>query len=185
MRSLPILLMLLACAAPALGARENDSQSLSFVDQRGARFTLGALHGRPSLVTFVATRCSDACPIATALFSRLRDRLRHDRIGVTLVEFTLDPEYDTPFVMQRYARTYGAGTLGDWKFASGTPADVSALMHAFGVTVWRGSGGVPDVHSGFVYILNEQGHLAHTLPLSTNLVSEALHALRPVAVRGN
>jgi cytochrome oxidase Cu insertion factor (SCO1/SenC/PrrC family) len=174
--------MLLACAAPALGARESDPRALSFVDQRGARFTLGALRGRPSLVTFVATRCSDTCPIATALFSRLRDRLRREHIDATLVELTLDPEYDTPFVMQRYARAYSDGAVADWRFASGAPADVHALMRSFGITAQRGVRGIPDVHSSFVYVLDDRARLTRTLPLSTNLVNEAVRVLRPAEV---
>jgi cytochrome oxidase Cu insertion factor (SCO1/SenC/PrrC family) len=182
-RFVSILLMVLACAAPALGARESDPRALPLVDQRGARFTLGALHGRPSLVTFVATRCSDACPIATALFSRLRDRLHRANIAATLVEITLDPDHDTPFVMQRYAQSYGAGTTHDWRFASGAVTDVVALQRALGVTVHRGRDGVPDVHSGLVYVLDSQGRLSHTLPLSTALVEEAMRALRLEAAR--
>ena len=172
------LLAILACSARVLGAREEDPRAIPLVDQHGVRFKLNDLRGSPVLVTFVATRCSDACPIATAMYSRLNERLRHARVTATLVEVTLDPLYDTPFVMQQYANTYSAGS-GSWRLASGSPADVRALMRAFGVSAVKGPDGVPDVHSSFVYFLDARGKRSRTLLLSTNLVDDALRALRP------
>jgi cytochrome oxidase Cu insertion factor (SCO1/SenC/PrrC family) len=170
--------MVLACSARVLDAREEDPRTIPLVDQHGVRFTLGDLHGLPVLVTFVATRCTDACPIATAMFSRLDERLHRKRVAATLVEVTLDPAYDTPFVMQQYASTYFAGA-SDWRLASGTPANVHALMRAFHVTAVKGRDGIPDVHSSFVYIFDSQGKQSRTLLLSTNLVDDALRALKP------
>jgi len=172
-----VLLMVLACSARVLDAREEDPRAIPLVDQHGVRFTLGDLRGLPVLVTFVATRCTDACPIATAMFSRLDERLHRARVAATLVEVTLDPAYDTPFVMQQYARTSFAGA-SDWRLASGTPANVRSLMRALHVTATRGRDGIPDVHSSFVYVLDSQGKQSRMLLLSTNLVDEALRALK-------
>jgi len=174
----PIILIFLACSVRVLDAREEDPRTIPLVDQHGVHFTLGDLRGLPVLVTFVATRCTDACPISTAMFSRLDDRLHRARVAATLVELTLDPAYDTPFVMQQYARTYSAGA-SDWRLASGTPTNVRALMRAFHVIAAKGRDGVPDVHSSFVYFFDSQGKQSRTLLLSTNLVDEALHALKP------
>lgn len=161
-----------------LDAREEDPRGVPLVDQRGVRFSLSDLRGLPVLVTFVATRCTDACPIATAMFSRLDERLHRARVAATLVEVTLDPDYDTPFVMHQYANTYGAGASG-WRLASGKPADVRRLMRGFHVTAERDHHGVPDVHSSYVYVFDAQGKPSRTLLLSTNLVDDALHVLRP------
>jgi cytochrome oxidase Cu insertion factor (SCO1/SenC/PrrC family) len=168
-----ILLTFLACSVRVLDAREDDPRAIPLVDQHGMRFRLKDLRGSPVLVTFVATRCSDACPIATAMYSRLNERLHRARVAATLVEVTLDPAYDTPFVMQHYAHTYGAGNA-TWRLASGTPSDVRALMRAFGVTAEKNASGVPDLHSSFVYFLDARGKMSRTLMLSTNLVDDAL-----------
>jgi protein SCO1/2 len=176
--SLAFAFLFLACSVRVLDAREGGPRAIPLVDQHGVRFTLNELRGLPVLVTFVATRCTDACPIATAMFSRLDEGLRRARVAATLVEVTLDPEYDTPFVMHQYANAARAGDSG-WRLASGTPADVRSLMRAFHVTATRGRDGVPDVHSSFVYLLDPQGKQTRTLLLSTSLVDEALRALKP------
>src|SRR5665213_993702 len=92
------------CAALARGAQAADPTHVALVDQTGARFTFADLRGGPVIVTFVATRCSDACPIADSIFARLAQR----NLRARLVTITLDPRYDTPFVMAHYARELGA-----------------------------------------------------------------------------
>ena len=67
----------------------------ALVDQRGTPFTLRGLRGEPVVLAFVATRCSDACPIADAMFAQLARR----GVRAQFVTITLDPSYDTPFVM--------------------------------------------------------------------------------------
>jgi cytochrome oxidase Cu insertion factor (SCO1/SenC/PrrC family) len=154
-----------------------DPLRIPLVDQHGAGFSLAALRGRPVVVTFVASRCTDACPIANAMFSRLNDRLGKGPKRAVLLTVTLDPAYDSPFVMAQVARSFQADARS-WKLASGRVKDVRALMGAFGVEAQPGRDGIPDAHTSFVYVLDSHGHLARTLLLSTDLVDEATKALR-------
>lgn len=170
------LLIVLACSGSPLAARADDVRAIPLVDQTGSAFRILDLRGRPALVTFVATRCTDACPIANVAFDRLRARLRHDRIDARLVTITLDPAYDTPFVMGRLARSLHADP-NDWVFASGRPADVQRLMRSLGVVAVTGKSGIPDQHSTFVYVLDPRARLARSLLLSANLAQEAERAL--------
>jgi cytochrome oxidase Cu insertion factor (SCO1/SenC/PrrC family) len=170
-------LVALALGPRAAVAAQHDALRIPLVDQLGAPFSLGALHGEPVVVTFVATRCTDACPIANEMFSRLDERLRKDHVRARLVTVTLDPAFDTPFVMARFAREYRADPR-TWELATGKVSDVRALMGAFGVVAPPGAGGVPDAHTSFVYVLDGRGHLARTLLLSTNIVDEAAKLLR-------
>jgi cytochrome oxidase Cu insertion factor (SCO1/SenC/PrrC family) len=55
-------------ATDASAFRPLDLLTTALVDQRNAPFSLHELRGAPVLVTFVATRCRDVCPIANALF---------------------------------------------------------------------------------------------------------------------
>ncbi len=176
MHRLVALLCVFACATP-VAARERGPAHLPLVDQTGNRFSLSDLSGRPTFVTFVATRCTDTCPIANAEFSRFAAELDRTRTRVNLVTVTLDPDYDTPFVLAREARRYGADARV-WRFAGGTPRDVRSLMRAFGVVTERDRHGVPDVHTTFVYVLDRSGRLAHTLLLSTDFAREAAQLAR-------
>jgi len=183
MRRLTALAALVLAVLP-LGARAGDAhvaagdpRAIPLVDQDGRAFRLADLHGEPALVTFVATRCTDACPIADAQFRELSQALRQAHIRARLVTVTLDPAYDTPFVMSHEAQMLGAVSPA-WVLASGSIGHVHALMRSFGVVAERGHSGIPDVHTTFVYVLDTRTRLAQTLLLSTSLVRDAEQALR-------
>jgi cytochrome oxidase Cu insertion factor (SCO1/SenC/PrrC family) len=146
---------------------------LPLVDQNGARFALNDLRGRPAVVSFIATRCTDTCPITDAVFSKLaRDRGRE-----RLVTITLDPKYDTPFVMARHARELNA-PAEKWRVASGSPRDVAKILAAFGIVLEYDKDGVPDAHSSFIYVFDAAGHLKKTLPLSNHSAADVEAAVR-------
>jgi protein SCO1 len=131
-------------------------------DQRGRHFTLASLRGEPAIVTFVAAHCTDACPLIDAQFSRTAREVAREKLPVRLVTITLDPEHDPPAVMRHLAATFGADPHY-WLVASGTPADVHRVMHAFGVVAQRGKNGYADVHTTFIYLLNSRGELSGVL----------------------
>jgi cytochrome oxidase Cu insertion factor (SCO1/SenC/PrrC family) len=147
----------LPCSANAGAAPARSPADSVLVDQRGAAFTLHELVGKLVVITFVATRCTDACPVADAVFAQLAQA----HTAAALVTITLDPRYDTPFVMSRYARDLNAPAPA-WRVASGKPAAVEALVAAFGVQRVA-----DDVHSTLVYCLDARGRLTKTFALST------------------
>lgn len=141
--------------------------NISLVDQAGTHFALADLAGRPAVVTFVATRCKDVCPMADAIFLSLA----RERTAARFLTITLDPGYDTPFVMARHARDLHAAP-DRWRLASGSPHDVERVLTAFGVVRDYDKDGIPDAHSSFIYVFDSRGRLAKTLPLSTNSFAE-------------
>ena len=159
--------LLLAVLGPLPAAAVTQPAGVTLVDQTGARFRLIDLEGRPTVVTFIATRCTDTCPISDALFAKLA----RERIPARLLTITLDPDYDTPFVMARHARELHAQP-DRWRVASGSPHDIERLLSAFGVVRDVGRDGIPDAHSSFIYVFDAGGRLAKTLPLSTNSLAE-------------
>jgi protein SCO1/2 len=167
MRGLAALIVVVACVALGRDAGAFDPAHLTLVDQRGTMFTLASLRGHPTVITFVATRCTDACPVSNAVFSQLSSRLEREHVAATLLTITLDPEYDTPFVMSQAAKEFSAHAPR-WRFASGKPSDVHAFMGAFGVIAQRGREGFPDVHSSVIYILDARGAFSRATLLSTN-----------------
>jgi protein SCO1/2 len=56
-----------------------------------------------------------------------------ERVGtdVFLVSISLDPEHDTPEVLARYAKRFGAKR--GWTFLTGDPDDVDLLRRKFGL----------------------------------------------------
>lgn len=174
--AIAVFLTLALTSAPVAAAPAGPA-TIPIVDQRGDLFSLDALPQRFLAVTFVASRCADACPIADALFAKLQQRIGRAGRSVGLVTVTLDPTFDTPFVMSTLAASFNADPTV-WRLASGKPADVRALMHAFGVIAQPDAKGIPDQHTTAVYILDSQRKLRKVLLLSTSLPDDILAATR-------
>ena len=136
-------------------------------DQTGRHFSFATL-GRPAVVTFVASHCTDTCPIINGQFSLLQQQIVHRKLGVALVTLTLDPEHDSPADMRRLARQFRADPR-TWKLVTGSSHDIHALMHHFNVWAASGKGRYADEHSTFVYFVDRSGNLRKTMPASTDL----------------
>ena len=177
MRLGPLALTIaIACGTPAAAGVARDARDVPVVDQLGTTFTLRELH-RPTAVTFVDLDCTDACTLAEGIFARLAETLVKERIDARLVTLTLSPETDPPVAMASRARQFKADAAR-WRWASGKPADVKALMAAFHVQRTNKS-----FHSTFAYVLDERGLPVRTIPLSTAADQEIYAGLRAVANR--
>ena len=174
-----------AIAAPAAAHQNPPPHEVRLVDQQGMPFSFASLQGTPLIVTFVATHCTDACPLVNAQFAQLSDELDRRHLGAKLVTLTLDPNHDTHRDMVRLARTFGA-RAERWIVASGNAGGMLAIMHAFGVIAEPGRDGYADAHTTFVYLLDSRGRLVKTMlptsKLTDQLIAEVM-ATWPTLVR--
>jgi protein SCO1/2 len=91
--------------------------AFSLLDQRGQRVTDRDLQGKPWVANFVFTRCPSVCPLLTAKFKALQDKLSAEE-NVAFVSFSVDPVHDTPEVLADYAAKYDADPAR-WRFLTG------------------------------------------------------------------
>jgi len=87
--------------------------------------------GRPVVMTFIYTTCTEICPVISGTFAQLQSKLGADRDRVHLVSITIDPEHDTPARLAAYAKKFNAGP--EWHHYSGTLAASVAVQKAFNV----------------------------------------------------
>ena len=85
--------------------------------------------GRPVVLNFIYTSCTEICPLVSHTLAQLQDRLGTDRDRVHLVSISIDPEEDTPGRLAVYARKYGAGP--EWQHYSGTLEASVTAQQAF------------------------------------------------------
>jgi len=128
-----------------------------FVDQTGRPFHLAALRGRPYVLAFVYTRCRDPdeCPLVSGKFHLLQSAARSRRFG--LVEVSLDPAYDRPPVLARYAATFGMDA-SVWHIVTGPPRAVLDFASRFGI-LERSVGPVTIAHSERLVIVDGSGRI--------------------------
>ncbi|HKE37310.1 MAG TPA: SCO family protein [Candidatus Baltobacteraceae bacterium] len=151
------------------------------IDQNGHAFTLGSLHGRPVVITFVSAHCTDACPLVNAQFAQAAQTIAQRKIDATLLTITLDPQHDSLADMRKIAREFSADSH-HWLVAGGTTRDVENVMHGFGVMAVIGKSGYREAHTTFVYVLDANGRLAKTMLASTGLADDVVAAVAPPKV---
>ncbi|HUQ95419.1 MAG TPA: SCO family protein [Bryobacteraceae bacterium] len=139
----------------ALGAGIPDFE---LTDQQGRTVKLSRLGSSVVAVQFLYTRCPmpEVCPRLAATFARLQQRFatRHD---LMLLSITLDPVYDTPEILSRYATTWRANYVS-WRFLTGSEAQIRTAAGHFGVVYWPEEGVI--THTSTIGIVGRGGRLA-------------------------
>ncbi len=161
---------------PAVAAGE-PLPATAFVDQRGRPFSLESLRGRAYALSFVYTRCRDArmCPLISAKYRLLQARLSGAQ---ALVEVTLDPRYDTPAVLARYGRTFGADPAR-WHLLTGEPGAVARFVERLGVDERRA--GATVIHTERLAVIAPDGGVARFIDDATWTPAEVAAALGDAA----
>lgn len=123
----------------------------------GRTVTDADFRGRWMLVYFGYTHCPDACPTALADMANAVDALGADAARkVALLFITVDPERDTPAVMQDYVRAFDAPITA----LSGTAEQIAAAARAYRVYYQkhpRDDGGYDMDHSSIIYLMDPRG----------------------------
>jgi protein SCO1/2 len=145
----------------------------SLTDQSGRLVHLADFRGRVVAVDFIYTRCPlpDVCPRLSAGFAYLNKHLR-DR-DVTLLSITIDPQYDTPAVLEEYAHRYGAD-FATWHFLTGSGDQIQAVAGLFGLTYWPEEGSI--THTVATAVIGRNGKLAARIE-GSNYRPDQLRAL--------
>jgi len=137
-----------ALEAPAPGAPDYDkalaaSQAAvgrpigeyALLDHNRRRTALADYRGKPLVVSFVYTACSQACPVATQFLAKTvkeaRAALGPDKFNVVSIGF--NQPFDSPEAMGAFARQNG---IRDplWGFLAADAATMEAITRAFGFT---------------------------------------------------
>ena len=90
-------------------------------DQTGATFASQSLADHVTLIDFMYTHCTDACPLLSATFQDTQRKLAGDGwLGsrVMLVSLSVDPMHDTPAVLAEYGQQFRAQPDA-WKLLTG------------------------------------------------------------------
>lgn len=101
------------------------------VNQNGEKVRLKnfLVSEKPVIVDFIFGTCTTICPILSAGYANLQQRLGADSHKIKLVSISIDPENDTPKVMREYLQRYRAKP--GWDFLTGSRKDIDKVMLAF------------------------------------------------------
>ncbi|HZR78554.1 MAG TPA: SCO family protein [Chthoniobacterales bacterium] len=154
----------------------------TLTNQDGKDFGSADLRGRIWIADFVYTTCPGPCPMISNRMSELQEPLKNT--DVHLVSFSVDPEKDTPKVLQGYAEKLGA-EQGRWDFLTGPKSTIYNLSrNGFKLAASDGSEtqGQP-VHSTRMILVDRKGEIrgyydAVEADAITKLIADTSHLLR-------
>jgi protein SCO1/2 len=146
-------------------------------DQHGTLVSLRALRGRPVLLTFLDSRCTQECPIAGRELGSILRRLPASQ-RPALVIVSVDPHGDTPVAIRQALakwRLAGAWTV-HWLNAP-TRAALARVWQAYGVVVEPATNDI--VHSLALYLIDRNGdeRTGYLFPFLPSFVQRDLNRL--------
>jgi protein SCO1 len=152
----------------------------SFVlpDQNGRTTGVPTGHGKVVLLTFLYTRCPDACPlIASRLSTALALLAPGARSRVRVLAVSVDPEHDTPTAVAQFIREHRLGPQFHYLVASRNR--LRPVWQAYNVLATPRTDQAID-HSAFTTLIDRRGivrsYFAPTAP-ATGIAHDVRRAL--------
>lgn len=149
-------------ASARFGFPAQELPEFEFEECMGGTLSLEDLKGKPWVASFIFTSCPTTCPVITASFMKLQNRVMKKNDDVMLVTFTVYPKYDTAEILKTYSETFQP-KRDRWKFVTGEKdALYKVIVDGFGMYVKENVGelvrpGFEVAHSNRVVLVNEDG----------------------------
>ncbi|MBK8499838.1 MAG: SCO family protein [Flavobacteriales bacterium] len=133
----------------------------TFIDRYGRPFTEKNVEGKIIVADFFFTTCATICPKMSVQMQQLQLKLDDPSYAdVVFLSHTVDPEHDTPEVLDAYARKLEADP-DRWKFLTG---DAAAIYRQGNTGYWLGA--LEDtlnperfVHDSRFVLVDKQRHI--------------------------
>lgn len=137
------------------------------VDQKGAAITEAAFRGQPSAVFFGFTHCPEVCPTTLVELDGWLKQLGDGGKNIRAYFVSVDPERDTPEVMNNYVSNVSDRIIG----ITGEPAKIQAMAKSFGIyskKVETEGGDYTMDHTASVLLLDSKGDFFGTIAYEEN-----------------
>ncbi|MDP1654704.1 MAG: SCO family protein [Hydrogenophaga sp.] len=127
------------------------------LDAQGRERSLADFRGKVVLLYFGFTQCPDVCPTALSRAAEVKKLLGAEGERLQVIFVTIDPERDTPQVIQPYVAAFDPSFLGLYGDAQRT-RETAAEFKVFYQKVPTGGSYTMD-HSTLSYAFDPQGRL--------------------------
>lgn len=131
------------------------SPAFNLTDQDNEQLTSEELRGKFILYTFTYTNCPEPCYNIDETMQEVQARLNEVDLGgvdVSFVTISIDPDRDTPEVLNAYAKSLGAD-VSRWQFASTTNKTLLKTIISSGFETYYEDKGNGDFAFDPAYVL--------------------------------
>lgn len=132
--------------------------SFKLVERSGKPFGSNDLKERIWIADFIYTRCNDECPLMTSKMAVLERQLK-EVSNLAFVSFTVDPGYDKPRILSKYASRHGVKP-GRWFFLTGDEKVILSLItHGFHLPFLADHHDNHLLHSSIFVLVDSHGNV--------------------------
>jgi protein SCO1/2 len=152
-------------------AKTRPAPSFALRDQQGKRIAARDLRGQVWAVTFLDSRCRQACPVAARALARVQQLLgARNRLKIVIISVL--PRYDTPERVRAFARK--TGLTGDWHWLLGSARQLAPVWQRYGIWVQSGVS-----HDAALYLVDQRGdvRVADAIPFRPSQLAASVRAL--------
>lgn len=140
-------------------SRYRALSDVTLINQANRPMKLSDLRGKPTLIVFGYTFCPDVCPMSMADLRRVKRELGAAGDRVNFVFISVDPDRDTPAVIERYVTAFDPNFIG----LTGDVPTLQKLIYEFDglFEKQKPQGSNPNsylvAHTSFTYLLDAEG----------------------------
>jgi len=156
----PIIEQAIAGAAAPLNFPAPDFQ---LTDQHGRPVTLASLRGRAVLLTFLDPVCTTDCPLIAQEFRQAGQLLGRDAGRVALVAVVANRIYRGVMFTRAFDRQERLDTVPQWRYLTGTLAELQHVWRAYGITVETVPAGAMAAHNDIAFVIDPAGRVREEL----------------------
>ena len=107
-------------------------ESRYWTNQNGENIDLITLGGKPTLATFIYTKCFKECLLTIVDLKKVEMNLSaEDKKNVQYILFSFDPENDTPAALKAWAENFDVD-LSRWHFLTAEKDELKKMAEDFG-----------------------------------------------------
>ncbi len=132
-------------------------RDMAMVDAAGAVRTLASYRGKVLIIYFGYTHCPDVCPTSMADLANVMTLLKGDARKVQVIMISVDPDRDTPAIVDHYAKAFNPAFIG----LSGSAEQLAKTAKSFKTYYAREPSKTPGEyamsHASMFYIIDRTG----------------------------
>jgi cytochrome oxidase Cu insertion factor (SCO1/SenC/PrrC family) len=128
----------------------------TLTDQFGQSVTLSSLRGHEVVLAFIDARCKTLCPLTANIMYAAKAKLGSAASSqVELVAVNANPTATSVTEVEDWSIAHGM--LHQWKFLTGTAAQLNAIYHQYNVEVQVSANDLVE-HDPVTFIIDATGH---------------------------
>ncbi len=129
----------------------------TLTDQLGRPVSLSSFRGRPVVLTFMDSHCTDICPLVSREFINAEKDLGSAARNAVFIAVNVNQYHRRIADMASFSSAEGLDTIKSWHFVTGPLRDLRTVWSNYQIMVQAPSRNADVIHTSLIYFIDSQG----------------------------